>query len=116
MELRTYQQEASARTIQAIYKKENPVISMATGTGKSLIISEVVRHFAQLGRRIWVLTHIQQLVKQNSDTYSNYADKNFGIVCAGMNRKQIYKPIIFGTIQSMIGVLKEIDPPDMRRY
>jgi|TARA_R110001583_G_scaffold46435_2_gene145644 DNA repair protein RadD len=113
MELRTYQQEASARTIQAIYKKENPVISMATGTGKSLIISEVVRHFAQLGRRIWVLTHIQQLVKQNSDTYSNYADKNFGIVCAGMNRKQIYKPIIFGTIQSMIGVLKEIDPPDI---
>jgi superfamily II DNA or RNA helicase len=45
MELRKYQQEAAAKAIQSVYNQENVALQLATGTGKSLIIAEVVRHF-----------------------------------------------------------------------
>ena len=74
MELRKYQQVAAAKAIQSVYNQENVALQLATGTGKSLIIAEVVRHFSQLKRRVWVLSHIQQIIQQNANTYKEYAN------------------------------------------
>lgn len=111
MELRKYQQEAAAKAIQAIYNEDHAALQLATGTGKSLIIAEVVRHFSQLKRRVWVLSHIQQIIQQNANTYKKYANTDYGIICAGMSRKDLFHCATFATIQSISNCL--IEPPDL---
>lgn len=113
MELRAYQNEAVWAAYAQLCQNKNPVLQLATGTGKSLIIAELSRLYAQEGKRVWILTHVQQLVKQNAATFKKYTGEEAGIVCAGLGRKDTQEPIIFGTIQSMTGVLAEMPAPDL---
>ena len=113
MQLRPYQQEAYVAAIAALGAGQHPVLQLATGTGKSLIIAAIASHYKDLGKRAWVLTHVQQLVKQNAATYERYTASKPGIVCAGLNAKDVNAAVTFGTIQSMLGVLPVIQAPDV---
>lgn len=113
MKLRAYQNEAVSAAYDALSLKKNPVLQLATGTGKSLIIAELAKLYKAEGKRVWILTHVQQLVKQNAATYLKYTGERAGVVCAGLNRKNTNESIIFGTIQSMNGVLSEMEDPDL---
>lgn len=113
MQLRPYQQEAYVAAIAALGAGQHPVLQLATGTGKSLIIAAIASHYKELGKRAWVLTHVQQLVKQNAATYERYTASKPGIVCAGLNAKDVNEAVTFGTIQSMLGVLPVIQAPDV---
>lgn len=113
MQLRPYQDEATRAAIAALGKGQHPVLQLATGTGKSLIIAALAEHYRTLGQRTWVLTHVQQLVKQNAATFKRYTQVEPGIVCAGLNRKDTGEDVTFGTIQSMMGVLAEMPAPDL---
>ena len=68
MILRKYQTEAVEAAISALENKQNPVLQLATGTGKSLILSAIAEHYRQQDKQVWVLTHVQQLVDQNAKT------------------------------------------------
>lgn len=98
MELRKHQSEACSAIRVAIKAGKNPAAQLATGTGKSLIIADLASDAAH---RVWVLTHSQELVRQNADTYQRYTGAEPGIVCAGLNRFDYREHVIFGTIQSM---------------
>lgn len=113
MQLRPYQDEATQAAIAALGKGVNPVLQLATGTGKSLIIAAIASLYRDLGKNTWVLTHVQQLVKQNAATYTRYSGLKPSIVCAGLNRKDTQGTVTFGTIQSMMGVLAEMQAPDL---
>ena len=113
MELREYQNEAVWSAYAQLLVGKNPVLQLATGTGKSLIIAELAKLYKNDGKTVWILTHVQQLVKQNARTYLTYTGNEAGIVCAGLNRKDTTEPVIFGTIQSMMGVLAEMTLPDL---
>ncbi len=112
MRLRDYQQEAVDAALSDLGQGKHPVLQLATGTGKSVIISAVANHYAKLGKRVWVLTHIAQLVKQNSAAFRRYTDKEPGIACSGLNRKDTDNEVTFGTIQTIIGMLPNMPPPD----
>jgi len=113
MELRGYQNEAVRAALVSLKAHKNPVLQLATGTGKSLIIADIAQLYKNEGKKVWILTHVQQLVKQNALTYQKYTGSSSGIVCAGLNRKDTTASVIFGTIQSMMGVLSEIETPDL---
>ena len=113
MQLRPYQDEATQAAIAALGKGVNPVLQLATGTGKSLIIAAIADLYRRVGKNTWVLTHVQQLVKQNASTYTRYSGVKPAIVCAGLNRKDVDGDVTFGTIQSMMGVLAEMRAPDL---
>jgi superfamily II DNA or RNA helicase len=113
MQLRPYQDEATQAAIAALGKGVNPVLQLATGTGKSLIIAAIASLYRAVGKNTWVLTHVQQLVKQNAATYTRYSELEPAIVCAGLNRKDVDGTFTFGTIQSMMGVLAEMQAPDL---
>lgn len=113
MQLRPYQDEATQAVIAALGKGINPVLQLATGTGKSLIIAAIASLYRAAGKNIWVLTHVQQLVKQNAATYTRYSELEPAIVCAGLNRKDVDGQVTFGTIQSMMGVLAEMQAPNL---
>lgn len=113
MQLRSYQREATDAAIAALARGHNPVLQLATGTGKSLIIAALAEHYRAQGRQVWALTHVQQLVGQNANTYRRYTDVEPAIVCAGLDRKDTYGGVTFGTIQSVIGMLPELKAPDL---
>lgn len=107
MQLRLYQQRAVAAAESALAAGQHPVLQLATGTGKSLIIAALARP------RTWVLTHIQQLVEQNASTYQRFTGRAPGIVCAGLKRRDTRAEVIFATIQSIKGALAELEPPEL---
>lgn len=113
MQPRPYQQEAIDAAISALREGYNPVLQLATGTGKSLIIAALCDLQRRQGRRAWMLTHVQQLVKQNAATYARYANAEAAIVCASLGRKDICGDVTYGTIQSVTNMLDVLPPPDL---
>jgi len=102
MELRYYQSEAVRAASLAVRSGHHPVLQLATGTGKSLIIAEIARQCRAQDKLIWILTHSQQLVKQNSETYLRHSGENPGIVCSGLGEGNYNAIVTYGTIQSIV--------------
>lgn len=102
--LRPYQQTAVDETIKHFQKDRSPaVIVLPTGAGKSLVIAELAR----IARgRVLVLAHVKELVEQNHSKYESYKLKA-GIFSAGLNRKDSYEKVIFGSIQSIANASEE---------
>ena len=113
MQPRPYQQEAIDAAISALREGYNPVLQLATGTGKSLIIAALCDLQQRTGRRAWMLTHVQQLVKQNAATYARYSNTTPAIVCASLGRKDTWGDVTYGTIQSVTSMLDVLAPPDL---
>ncbi len=68
MILRPYQQAA----VDAVYnhlrsRDDNPCVVLPTGTGKSLVIAQIVRDaVAQWNGRVLILAHVKELLEQNA--------------------------------------------------
>lgn len=103
MQLRTYQQEATAVAIAALAAGKHPALQLATGTGKSLIIAAVAQHYRAQGRRVWVLAHVQELIQQNARAYTDHTGlKDYGIVCSGLGCADYASGLTFATVQSLM--------------
>ena len=115
MQLRPYQRSAAQAALSALRQGSNPALQLATGTGKSLIIAEIAHHLHGKAGRTWVLSHAQQLIGQNADTFTSYTGLPAGIVCSGLNRTDYNLPVTFATIQSMVspGMRGDLPPPDL---
>lgn len=113
MDLRPYQQEALDAALAALAAGSNPVLQLATGTGKSLIIAALSEHYRASGKQAWMLTHVQQLVKQNAITFTRYTNLEPAIVCAGLGRKDTWGGVTYGTIQSVTGMRDALPNPDL---
>jgi DNA repair protein RadD len=111
MNLRPYQLEAVEAGLDALNAGGNPALQLATGTGKSLIIAELARR--RLPGRTWVLTHVQQLVRQNAATYARHTGSEPGVVCTGLKRRDYDAPVIYGTIQTVISATGRMPPPEL---
>ncbi len=104
-ELRPYQREA-LDALDAYWRNGggHPLVSMATATGKSLVIASVIKdllsQYPQL--RILVLTHVQELIAQNVEhLLALWPDAPLGVNCAALGRRDLDHPILFASIQSV---------------
>jgi DNA repair protein RadD len=115
IDLRYYQQEAIDETFNYwIDGGGNPLIDLATGTGKSLVIAEILRRLLDdcPTLNVLMLTHVRELVQQNYDELlSHWPDAPVGINSAGLGRRDRKSQILFATIQSVanydVGALGE---------
>jgi DNA repair protein RadD len=103
--LRPYQQEA-LDTLDAYWHDGggHPLVSMATATGKSLVIAWLIRDCRERypDLRILVLTHVQELIEQNVDhLLALWPDAPVGINCAGLGRRDTEHPVLFASVQSV---------------
>lgn len=104
-EPRWYQQEAE----QAVYDyfknhNGNPVIALPTGTGKSIVIANLIINILRQwpNQRFMVLTHVKELIEQNSSKLLEaWPTAPLGIYSAGLNLKETHAPIIFGGVASI---------------
>jgi DNA repair protein RadD len=107
MQLRHYQLSA-LDAVFSYWAEEggSPLVEMATGTGKSLVIAELCQRLVRQydNFRIVVVTHVKELIEQNYKEFlanwwrgADYA----GIHSAGLGQRATRQQIIFAGIQSV---------------
>ncbi len=104
MELRNYQQEAVNSIFEYWYNGGgNPLVDMATGTGKSVVIATLVQDLVQkYNARIIMLVHVKELVEQNSRALLRlWSQAPIGINSAGLGRRDKRSQVLFASIQSI---------------
>lgn len=106
---RWYQEEA----IDSIYHyfinggKGNPIIALPTASGKSIIpavfIERVMKRWPD--QRFLLITHVKELIKQNvNKMLTVWPSAPLGVHSAGLKRRDVINPVVFGGIQSMIRI------------
>ncbi len=101
-QLRSYQQEAVSDVWKALKESDNPVLLMASvGSGKSLMISDILLTIERLGKRALCLVNNAELVRNNCATFIAQGGHS-SIYCAALGEKDTSAPIIFGTPQSVL--------------
>lgn len=99
--LRPYQQQVVDDLKKRFNEVSHPLLlNMSVGSGKSLIIAEFLRYAEAQNLKVLCLTMNSILVKQNAETFE-YQGGEAGVYCSSLNRKDIYKKIIFASVQSV---------------
>jgi DNA repair protein RadD len=104
--LRPYQRQA-LDALDAYWAREgsgNPLLSLATATGKSLLIGWLVRDAIRKYPNVHVLclVHVQELIEQNvKHLLAIWPDAPIGINCSALGRRDWRQQIIFASIQSV---------------
>ena len=104
MRARPYQLEAIKSCLDDLEKGYSPVLNLATGTGKSLIIADLAYTLSRQNKRVWVLTHTTKLVQQNVAQFKRLSALPVGICCSSIHKpteQDINEKIIYGTIQTI---------------
>lgn len=114
MQLRPYQ-SAAIDAIMSYWQTGggNPLVDMATGTGKSLVIATLTRDLlaAYPDMRVLMLVHVRELVEQNFKTLLKaWPDAPVGIYSAGLNKRDAHHRITFASIQSVYRKAKALGP------
>lgn len=98
MELRPYQ-EAALNAITQAHRQgvKRPVVSMATGTGKTIVLSELLR---RQGGTALVLAHRDELVRQAADKIQHvWPEASVGIVKGPEDQWEA--PVVVASVQSL---------------
>ena len=114
--LRTYQQEA----IESVWRywregKRHPLIEMATGSGKSLVLASLAWRIRDGGGRVIVATHRKELIEQDAAAILRIRPegrREVGIYSSGLGRREV-RPITVGGVQSIFRRCKELGHRDV---
>lgn len=82
----------------------NPLVEMATGTGKSIVIATMVREMIEAypDMRVLMLVHVRELVAQNFQALiRTWPQAPAGINSAGLGRRDRISQVLFASIQSV---------------
>ena len=82
----------------------NPLLSLATATGKVLLIAWLIRDAISKypNVRVLCLVHVQELIEQNvKHLLALWPDAPLGINCAALGRRDWDQQIIFASIQTV---------------
>lgn len=117
IQLRPYQQEAHDAIFD--YWRQgggNPLVDLATGTGKSVVIAMLVKELIEQypGFRVLMLTHVKELVAQNFKALLKvWPDAPAGIYSAGLGKRDAHHRITFASIQSVYKKAKVLGARDL---
>ena len=105
LELRDYQKEAISETYKYLRdgKGKAPIIEVAAGGGKSLIMAKIIEDMLKLDRRVLVVTHVKELIQQDYDEFVNLNPKLkplARIYSSGLNSKRADGGVVFAGVQS----------------
>ena len=96
--LRPYQSQAVAGVLSALEHGAHPVVSLPTGSGKSLVCAALC---SEIPGRILVASHRQELLEQDALALTRYNPLvPWGIYSAGLKRRDTQPRVIFAGVQS----------------
>lgn len=100
-----YQAEAAAAAMEAIAAGSNGLIVLPTGSGKSIVIAEIVKQYwAKYHKRVLIVAHVKELAEQNAEKLAALLPwgVRIGLYCAGLRRKDVGCEITCANIQSVV--------------
>lgn len=112
--LRPYQADALEAVQAAFREQKHVLLQAATGAGKTIIFSELIREFRTKysGLHILIVAHREQLVRQAVDKLLKVWPEGagqIGIACSSVaSRSELDKPVIIGSIQTVARRLNDL--------
>lgn len=118
MELRPYQRECLDATLAAMRNKPDVLIQAATGAGKTIFFSALIRHCMEHYKmRIGVLAHREQLIRQAQDKLVRVWPEgmgDIGLACASVSSNvELERPVVIGSPQTLAHRLDAMPPLQM---
>lgn len=98
--LRAYQQEAVDEAIDHIKKRLSPcLLELATGSGKSLIVSAIAKYLKSVapGKRVLCIAPSRELILQNHSKYVTWYKEPASIYCSSAGSKELRHQVIFAS-------------------
>lgn len=113
MELRGYQQKALENTAGVLRRCASALIVMATGLGKTVIFSSVIRMMLSYGRCM-VIAHREELITQACQKIEAVTGVTPEIEMADSYASRLMKPkVVVGTVQTLYrGRMEDFDPSE----
>ena len=99
MPLRPYQVQAIASVRIAVMQTNRALLVMPTGSGKTVVFSEICRLACDKSRKVLILVHRRELVTQASDKLKK-AGVEHGIIAAGFDPSN--HPVQVASVQTLI--------------
>ena len=100
--LRPYQKKALDECMDALKVNDEPVLLMASvGSGKSLMLSELLLIMQKAGRRALCIVNNAELVRNNAQTFKDQGGLP-SIYCAALKSQNCANNVVFGTPQSIL--------------
>lgn len=103
MILREHQKDCVDSTIKYLEERPgfDPIIVAPTGSGKTLIISALIKHLSiKQKAKIVVLSHVKEILEQNHSAIESYIGTDVALYSSMLNRKEIGQVTVAG-IQSV---------------
>lgn len=94
----------------------NPLIQAPTGSGKSVIVANIISRFLKNNPKgkVVQLAHQKELIEQNSECFEEWFPKLFyGICAAELGRRNTNDQVIFGQIQTIKNYVKKLGHVDL---
>src|SRR5689334_13231600 len=98
-DLRPYQSQAIVDIELAINDAEAPLYVLPTGAGKTVVAAQIIERAVAAGKRVLVLTHRREILKQTSLKLSG-GNFEHGLIQAGLNVDLEY-PVQIASIQTV---------------
>lgn len=87
------------------------LLVLPTGGGKTVCFSFIALHASLKGRRTWIIAHRQELIRQASNTLTQFGVSH-GIIKAG-EPSHPAELVQVASVQSLAGRMKHLAPPDL---
>lgn len=112
MKLRPYQNTAIEKIRQAFRSGyQSPLLVLPTGGGKTVIFSEITRTVAERGKRVVILLHRVELVRQTSEKLTKFGVSH-GVIHPKY-KPRYYEHVQVASIQTLVKRTHLIDEPDL---
>lgn len=114
LKLRDYQIDA-IEGLRASYRNGNraPLLQLATGSGKTLIFGDITRSAAARGKRVLIVAHRRELIRQASDKLDWAGVPPHGILAAGGLDRDHDRAVLVGSIQTIARRLDRLPQFDL---
>jgi len=102
MILRDYQKECVEKSITALREHSNTVAVAPTGSGKTVILSALIKHYLEYKPdfRVLVIAHRNELINQNEEKFLKiYPEAATSIVCS--KDKNWSGQVVFAMVQTL---------------
>lgn len=100
--MRDYQRNAVTECWKLLKKNDEPVLMMASvGSGKSLMISDILLSIQKNGKKALCIVNNAELVRNNCETFIDYGGEAT-IYCAALKCRDSSGSVVFGTPKTII--------------
>ena len=118
MKLRQYQQIAVDKTREFLRHNDRALLVAYTASGKSVMCAELIYLASMKKKRVLMLVHTKELVKQNSEKFqvlcaSRDKDIDFSICCSGIAKPCTKHDIVFASPQTFVNTIDNVENFDL---